>query len=347
MWNRRQWGLATAATAGSWLTAGPLGAQTRASARRARVVVAVDHKSSFCYLPLTIAERLGFFTIEGLNVQVRELPNSAQTAQAVLANEAQVLCGPFSSSLYLQARGQWLKSFVLQGRTPHMVFGVSQRLQGRYQTPQDLRGRKIGVMALGSASQRMVRMVLQRAGVSEGDVQFLAVEEPRAAVAAMRSGQIDAICHSDLAITELEQGGDLRVVADLRTVRGSTELFGGPWASGCLSAPTAFVDANATVVQALANGMVHALKWLQTAGPSDLIKAVPEAYFQGDRALYLAAFMRAREAWSPDGLMPDQGPATVARTLSAASESGGFDRLELAKSFTNEFARRAKAKFKA
>jgi NitT/TauT family transport system substrate-binding protein len=347
MWNRRQWGLATAAATGTWLAAGPLGAQTRAFAQRVRVVVAVDHKSALCYLPLTIAERLGYFTIEGLDVQIRELPSPNQAAQLVLANEAQVLCGPFSSTLYLQARGQWLKSFVLQGRTPHMVFGVSQRSLGRYQSAKDLRGKKIGVIALGSASQWVARMVLQRAGVSDSEVQFVALDEPRAAVAAIRSGQIDAICHSDLAITEMERGGDLRVVVDLRTLRGSNELFSGPWASGCLSASGAFVGANAPVIQALANGMVHALKWLQTAGPSDLIKAVPEAYFQGDRALYLAAFVRAREGWSPDGLMPGLGPATVARALGASTESNGFGRLELAQTYTNEFARRAKAKFKA
>lgn len=347
MWNRRQWGLATAVAVSHWLAGGPIGAQTRPPTQRVRLVVAVDSKSSFCYLPLTIAERLGFFSIEGLDVLVREWPSTALAAQAVLANEAHVLCGPFSSTLHLQARGQWLKSFVLQGRTPHTVFGASQRSLGRYQSARDWRGKKIGVVALGSASHQMARLVLLRAGVSEGDVQFLALEEPRAAVAAIRGGQIDAICHGDLVITELEQGGDLRVVADLRTLRGSAELFGGPWASGCLSASTAFIGANAALIQALTNGMVHALKWLQTAGPSDLIKAIPESYFQGDRALYLAAFMRARETWSPDGLMPDLGPATVARVLGSLAEPNGFGRLELAQTFTNEFARRAKVKFKA
>jgi NitT/TauT family transport system substrate-binding protein len=347
MWNRRHWSMASAAAVGAWLAAGPLAAQTRPAAQRMRVVVAVDSKSAFCYLPFTLAERLGYFALEGLDVQVRELANSTQAALAVLANEAQILCGPFSSTLYLHARGQWLKSFVLQGRAPHMVFGVSQRSLGRDQSAQDLRGKKIGVMALGSASHQVARLVLQRAGVSEGEVQFVALDKPQAAVVALRSGQIDAICHRDLAITELEQRGDLRVVADLRTLRDSTELFGGPWAAGCLSAPAAFVEANVAPIQALANGMVHALKWLQTAGPSDLIKAVPQAYFQGDRALYLAAFLRAREAWSPDGLMPDLGPATVARVLDSLTESGGFGRLELAQTFTNAFASRAKAKFKA
>lgn len=347
MWNRRQWGLGAAAAAGTWLVGWPGRVQSRPGTPRTRVVVAVDGRSSFCYLPLTIAERLGFFTIEGLDIQVRELPNPTQAAQAVLSNEAQVLCGPFSSTLYLQARGQWLKSFVLQGRAPHMVFGVSQRSLGRYQGAQDLRGKTIGVTALGSASQRVARLVLQRAGVSEHEVRFVPLAEPQAAVTALRSGEIDAICHSDLAITALEQGGDLRVVADLRTLRGSSEMFGGPWASGCLSAHPSFVSANAPQIQALANGLVHGLKWLQTAGPSDLIKAVPEAYFKGDRALYLAAFSRAREAWSPDGLMPEGAPATVARALSALSESNGFGRLDLAQTFTNEFARRAKAKFRA
>lgn len=347
MWNRREWGLGVAATAATSLAGWPARAQMRPHTPRVRVVVAVDSRSSLCYLPLTIADRLGFFTIEGLDLQVRELPNTAQAAQVVLANEAQVLCGPFGSTLYLQARGQWLKSFVLQSRAPHLVFGVSKRSLGRYRGPQDLRGKTIGVMALGSASQRVSRLVLQRAGVDDSEIRFVPLPQPQAAVAALRNGQIDAICHSDLAITELEQGGDLRVVADLRTLRGSTDLFGGPWASSCLSAPSAFVDANAPQIQALANGLVHGLKWLQTAGPSDLIKAVPEAYFQGDRALYLAAFSRAREAWSPDGLMPEGAPATVSRALGSLPEAGGFGQLELAQTFTNEFARKAKAKFKA
>ncbi|MCY1536419.1 hypothetical protein D9M68_718770 [compost metagenome] len=93
--------------------------------------------------------------------------------------------------------------------------------------------------------------------------------------------------------------------------------------------------------------MVHALKWLQTAGPSDIIKVVPERYFLGDRALYLAAFSRAREAWAPDGLMPEDGPATAARMLAYFDPSTQLQRVDLARTFTNDFARKAKARFKA
>lgn len=347
MWNRREWGVALASAC--WAASAPgLRAQARRASERARLTVAVDRKSALCYLPLTIAERLGYFTIEGLDVQVREYPSLAQAQQAVLGSEAQVLCGPYSALLDLQARGHSLRSLVLLGRAPQVVMGISQRTLASYRGPFDLRARKIGVMALGSSSHRVARLLVARGRVPDQEVQYLPLPQGDAAVAALRSGQIDALCHADLAITELEQGGDMRVVADLRTVRGNADLFGGPWPSGCLSVASDFASANAPQAQALAHALVHALKWLQTAGPSDLIKAVPESYFQGDRALYIAAFARAREAWTSDGLMPADGPQTVVRALSQLAESGGaVPRVGLAQTFTNDFALRAKAKFKA
>ena len=46
--------------------------------------------------------------------------------------------------------------------------------------------------------------------------------------------------------------------------------------------------------------------------------------------------------------MPAEGPQTVVRALSQLAESGGgLPSAELAQTFTNDFALRAKAKFKA
>lgn len=311
------------------------------------MVLAVDHKAALCYLPLTIAERLGYFASEGLDVHVQEFSSPLQSLQAVLSGEAQVLSGPYVNTISIQARVQTLQSFVLQGRAPQIVLGVSLRTLPRYRSLRDLRGKTVGVMSLGSASHRMARMLMLRAGVQPHEVRFLPWPSPEAAVTAFRSGQLDAICHADLAITQLEQGGDLRVVADTRTVRGSAEVFGGPWPSACLCAPAVFLSARPQQAQAMANAMVHGLKWLQTAGPSDINKVVPESYFRGDRALYLAAFSRAREAWSPDGLMPAAGPRTVVSTLALFSDTEALERVDLARTFTNELALLAKAKFRA
>lgn len=350
MWDRREWcRLCGVVALGSALPGAR--AQTAsdpvARPRSGTVVVAVDNRSSFCYLPLTIAERLGYFAAEGVDVQVREFPDLDQSVQAVRSGAAQLYAGPYSSTIGLQLRGQSYQAIVVQGRTPQIVLGVSQKTMLHYRDLRDLRGKRVGITALGSGSHRIARLVLAKAGIPASETQYVVLSNATAAMAACRAGQLDAICYTDPVITALEQGADVRIVADTRTVQGNAEVFGGPMPAGCLIAPQAFVSNQPRQSQALANAMVHALKWLQTAGPSDIIKTVPEPYFAGDRALYLAAFSRAREAWAPDGLMPDAGPATAARMLAQFDDSGASLRVDLDRTFTNEFARRAKAKFRA
>lgn len=349
-WDRRSWCrlCATALLGGAW---SPAQAQrvpgAAARARSAVVVVAVDNRSSFCYLPLTIADRLGYFAAEGLDVQLRDFADVEQSVQAVRSGEAQVFSGPYSSTLALQARGEMFQSIVLQGRAPQIVLGVSQKTMPHYRELRDLRGKRVGVTSLGSGSHRTARLLLSRAGILAHEIQYVALPSAAAAVAACRSGHIEAICYTDPVITALEQGADVRVVADTRTVQGNADVFGGAMPAGCLIASDDFVAAQPKSIQAMADAIVHALKWLRTAGPSDIIKTVPEPYFANDRALYLAAFSRAREAWAPDGLMPDDGPGTAARTLARLNEGGAIQRVDLTRTYTNEFAKRSKLKFRA
>ncbi len=355
MWSRRGLGRVCAS---ALLTAGlpAVKAQTPTAAVNApplvraplgRVVVAVDHKASFCYLPLTIAERLGYFAAEGLDVLVRDFSEPGQALQAVLTGAAHVVSGPYSHTIGLQLRGQQLRSFVLQGRTPQLVLGVSQQTMGGFRQLRELRGRRVAVTSLGSASHRIARLLLGRAGLGPQDVHFQVFAHATATEAAFRSGQVDALCYHDPLITQLEQSGELRVVADTRTMRGNAEVFGGPLPAGSLCASSGFVGEHPRQCQAMASALVRALKWLQTAGPSDLNKTVPESYFEGDRSLYLAAFSRARESWVPDGLMPENGPQTVVRMLSQFGDAPQLQRVDLARTFTNEFARVAKARFRA
>lgn len=356
MLKRRDWGRVAAAMA---LSTGlsdvraqpastPAPSATLPAPRSApKLVIAVDNRIDFAFLPLTIADRLDYFTAEGLDVEVRDFPDAAQSLQALSVGAAHAVSGTYSSTIAGQMRGQALQSFVLQGRTPQIVVGVSTKTMGHYRQLGDLRGRRLGVQDLGTPAHRVARAVLSRGGLKTNDVQLVPMPNARAAIAAFRSGAIDAISYTDPTITQLEQSGELRVVADTRSVRGNADVFGGPMPSACLCATTEFLTQFPRASQSMADAMVHALKWLQTAGPSDIIKVVPERFFQGDRSLYVAAFNRAREAWSPDGLMPDEGPEIAARLVAQFDEPGSLDRFNLAATYTNVFARKAKIRFRA
>lgn len=339
---RRQFSTAAALAAAS-LAVPVRGAQGRLE--KARLMIAVGGKASFYHLPLTIAAQLGYFRAEGLDVDIVESGGGGRALQAVTSGEADVVSAAYLHLVPLQARGQVLQAFVLQGRAPQMAFGVSTRTLPGFQSMQALKGRRIGVTELGSSTHVLARLLLSRYGIHE--VSFVGVGAGAGALNAMRAGQLDAVCSIEPLITLLEQKGDVRVIYDTRSLRGTQEVFGGPMPAACLCAPLEFVQKHPQTVQALSDAMVHGLKWLQTAGPRDIIKTVPEAYQLGEPGLYLSAFSKVRETLSIDGVFPEDGGRTVLRTFSSVDPAFKAEKIDLGKTYTNQFALRAKARFKA
>jgi NitT/TauT family transport system substrate-binding protein len=113
-------------------------------------------------------------------------------------------------------------------------------------------------------------------GLLAQDVQLVEARVAGRSRAGVRAGQLDAISHHEPVMTHAGTRSDVRMIADTRSLKGSQELFGGPVVGPCLYAPADFLQKHPQTVQAMANAVVHALKWLQTAGPSDIIKVVPE-----------------------------------------------------------------------
>jgi len=329
--------------ASSSLIAAP--ALLRAQAlEKPKVTIAVGGKNLLYYLPLTIAETQGFFKAEGLDVTVADFAGGSQALRAVVGGSADVVSGAFEHTLNMQAKGQPMRAFVLQGRAPQIVLGVNPKTMPGYKTLADLKGRKIGVTAPGSSTNVMANFVLAKAGIKPGEVSIVGVGAGNGAVAAMRAGQIDAISNLDPVITLLQRSGDLKIVSDTRIVAEADKVFGGPMPAACLYAPQAFVEKHPATVQALTNAIVRADRWVQAAGPGEIIKAVPENYLLGDRAVYIDAFMAAKGALSPDGLFPEAGAATAVRALQSIDATLKDVKFDLAGAWTNEFVRKALAR---
>ena len=321
------------------------------AARPASLTLAVGTRDAFVFrhLPLDIAQALDFFTPEGATVSLHPYASDLLALQAVQRGEADVCAVDFEQllrfngiSLDLDAR-----SFVLQGRAPQAALGVSKRWLPRFGTLKDARLRRVGVSSLGSLSHTVACLSLMQAGVSPAEVIFVSLSGEKEAAAALRAGRVQALCHGDLLMTQLEQQGDVRIVSDARTLSGTQALFSGGVPGGCLVAPAEFLQKRPAQAQALAHGMVHALKWLQTASPADIVKMVPPLLTSKERSVYLGAFASARETLSPDGLMPEGGAGTALRALELAAPDTIAARIQPERRFTQDFARKAKAKFSA
>jgi NitT/TauT family transport system substrate-binding protein len=310
-----------------------------------KIAIAVGGKNLLYYLPLSIAESLGYFKAEGLEVTISDFAGGSRALQAVVGGSADVVSGAFEHTLNMQVKGQRLRAFALQGRAPQIVLGINPKTMSGYKSPADLKGKKIGVTAPGSSTNIVANFVLAKVGVKPSEVSIIGVGAGNGAVAAMRSGQIDAISNLDPVITLLQRSGDLKVITDTRVVADADKLFGGPMPAGCLYAPDTLIQRNPNTIQALTNALVRADKWIQAAGPSDIVKAVPESYLLGDRAVYIDAFLAAKGALSADGMTPEAGPETARRALASIDPEIAAAKVDLAAVYTNEFVKKANAKY--
>ena len=315
------------------------------SIEKPKVTIAVGGKNLLYYLPLTVAEQLGYFKAEGLDVSIVDFAGGSRALQAVVGGSADVVSGAFEHTVNMQHKGQRMRAFVLQGRAPQIVLGVNPKTMPGYKAVTDLKGKKIGVTAPGSSTNVMVNFILAKAGLKPSDVSIVGVGGGNGAIAAMRAGQIDAMSNLDPVITQLTRSGDLKIIADTRVVAEADRIFGGPMPAGCLYTPQAFIDKHPNTTQALANAMVRAAKWIQAAGPSDIVRTVPENFLLGDRAVYIDAFLAAKGALSPDGSIPEKGAETALRALASIDSELEKAKLDLAAVWTNDFVRKANAKY--
>lgn len=342
--NLKQFAIALALFLAGYLTFnGNLFAQTL---EKQKVSIAVGGKNLFYYLPLTVAEQLGYFRDEGLQVEISDFAGGAKALQAMVGGSADVVSGAYEHTINMQAKNQPIVAFVLQGRAPQIVLAANNKTMPNFKGIGDLKGKKIGVTAPGSSTSIMASFVLAKAGLKPTDVSFIGVGAGASAISAIRSGQIDALANLDPVIAMLEQKNEIKAIADTRTLKDTLDVFGGPMPAATLYAPEAFIKKYPNTTQALANAMVRALKWIQKAGPSDIIKAVPESYLLGDRSLYIAAFLKVREAISPDGIIPADGPSTALRTLQAFEPDLANKKFDLDRTYTNAFAKKANLKYK-
>ena len=310
------------------------------------VSIAVGGKAGLYYLPLTIAERLGYFKDEGLTVEISDFAGGAKALEALVGGSVDVVAGAYEHTINMQSKGQHIRSFALMGQSPAISIGVTAAKGATVKGPKDLKGLKIGVSAPGSSTNVALNTYLAQGGLKPSDVSVIGVGTGAGSLAAIRSGQIDGMSNIEPVMTMLEQKNEVKLLVSTRTAKGTQELFGGAMPAATLYAFDDFIRKYPRTTQALANAIVRADRWLAKAGPSDVLKTVPENYQLGDKALYLAAFAAQRDAYSPDGLMPESGPKTAVKALASFDAKLDPARIVLADTYTNDFAKQAGQKYK-
>ncbi|MBR1222216.1 ABC transporter substrate-binding protein [Bradyrhizobium sp. U87765 SZCCT0131] len=307
------------------------------------LILGVGGKSLLYYLPLTLTERLGYFKEEGLNVTITDFGGGAKALQSLIGGSADVVTGAYEHTIRMQAKGQEIAAVLELGRFPGIVLGVRKDRAAGVKSFRDLKGMKIGVTAPGSSTNFFVNALIAREGLKADDVAIIGVGAGMSAVAAMKKGDIDAMSNLDPVMTKLEQDGDIAVLADTRTEEGNMKLFGGNNPAAVVYLKRDFIAKYPVTTQHIVNAFYKSLKWLAKATPEDVARTVPEEYYLGDKALYLASVKASAPMYSRTGVIPPEGMKNALDMLLQFDPELKDARIDLPRTFDGRFVAKAAA----
>ena len=310
---------------------------------KAKVTLGVGGKPLLYYLPLTIAERKGFFKEQGLEVEINDFGGGAKSLQALIGGSVDVVTGAYEHTIRMQAKGQDVVAVTELGRFPAIVIAAKKDKAGQIKSAADFKGLKIGVTAPGSSTALTAQYAMVKAGLKPSDAAIIGVGSGASAVAAMKKGEIDVISHLDPVIAKLEADGDIQVLIDTRTESGTRALFGGSNPAAVLYTKQDFNEKNPNTTQRLVNAFMKALKWIESATPEQIADVVPPEYHLGDKALYLKAVANSKESYSRNGVVSPEGMASTLDMLRTLDPELQGAKVDVAKTFDDRFVKRASA----
>jgi NitT/TauT family transport system substrate-binding protein len=105
---------------------------------------------------------------------------------------------------------------------------------------------------------------------------------------------------------------------------------------------TAWVAAHKEATQKLANAFVKTLKYINTHTAEEITEKMPKSFYVGDKASYIQALADGKGMFTPDGVMPADGPQTVLNVLAAFSPNVKGKHIDLSKTYTTAFVKNAR-----
>ena len=119
---------------------------------QAKTLITIGGSDKIVYLPAKLAERLGYFQAQGVEVELRSETAGVEARDALLSGAVQGVVGFYDHTIALQAKGKLVQSVVQFTVAPGEALLVSARSAATLRSPADLRGRIVGVTGLGSST---------------------------------------------------------------------------------------------------------------------------------------------------------------------------------------------------
>lgn len=218
------------------------------------------------YSFLWAADALGYFRDEGLKVSVQPTGGSPDVARLIAAGQGDIGIAGAEATIVAASKGLPIRDvFCIQQR---MIYSVGVPLGGALRTAADLKGKRIGVQSLSASPVFVAKALLREAGLNpDRDATFIPIGVGGQAVAAVKSGQVDAVAFHDTQFVIFRDSGVPYKLLDMPKFRRF--FTAGLIVKADAVGPRAGMIAGFS--RAIAKGLAYS-----TAGPEASIKAMSQ-----------------------------------------------------------------------
>jgi NitT/TauT family transport system substrate-binding protein len=328
-------------------TLASLGAVTACTRKRTaqalQVRLAVGGAAQLVYLPTTLAQQLGYYRDEGLEVTLQDFPGGSKALQALLGGSADVVSGFFDHTIQMAAlppgEARSLTAFVNMLQYPGLALVVSAKAKRPIRRLEDLASSTVGVTAPGSSTHFFLNYLLAKANIETAAVSVTGIGHGASALAALESGRVDAAIMTDPGLSELlDRDPKVTRLADTRTAAGVREVFGvAQYPASVLYAPADWIRRNVEVAHRLARAMKRTLGWIVGHTAEQIADKMPAAYQGPNPSLYREALFASMPIFNPNGALSLEGAETVRKVLGYSIPAVRENPVDIKLTFTNEF----------
>lgn len=170
--------------------------------------------TSFANADLAVAMEKGFLSEAGITVEQQNLRSGVSVVQGVVGGALEI--GASSIEPVVNASAGGGDVVIIGAYTDKLT--VSSVAPATVQTAADLRGKQVGVQEVGAFREVMTRLVLQSAGLTQNDVQYIPVDA-QSYTSALVDGRIqNAILQTEQAVAATRDNPGFHSIAELSTI---------------------------------------------------------------------------------------------------------------------------------
>ncbi|MET3552668.1 ABC transporter substrate-binding protein [Burkholderia sp. 567] len=291
--------------------------------------------SKLIYLPVILADQLGYFRREGLEVRVMSSPAGIDVSTELVAGAIEGAVGYYDHVIVLQSRGMDVQSVVVLGQSAGVV--ELARAASNMQTMAGARGRKLGVTGFGSSTYVLTRYLAKHAGLAPDAYTLVPLATEAAFEQGITSGRIDAGMTEEPTATRLLSRGAAQPLVDLRSTADTRTQLRGPYVGACVYMRREWIDAHPDETARLVRALRAALRLIRTHNPAEIEAVVPASLKDGNAVIYRKALGVMKPAFSPTGHMPAGAPSTVLAIVADVDADVSPQHVDLTRTWTDRF----------